>query len=102
MHSTACWIQAWWACKLFTDTNSNSKPYKKGKLDSLELDYGSGSRSTHVIKDKGAGMTREQHLVTKMLGMGHNLRNCSVSHRRLDRLTCHTTCQTRQQSARRC
>ena len=32
--------------KLFTDTNSNNKPYKKNKLD-----YSGSSRSMHVIED---------------------------------------------------
>ena len=63
---------------VFTDAHSNSKPYKKGKLD-----YSGSSRSTHMIKAKGAGITREHRLVAKVLGMGHDLDDmtddCSVS-----------------------
>ena len=83
--------------KLFTDADGNSKPYKKDKPD-----YGGGSRSTHMIDGKDAGMTKERCLVTKASGMGHDLDDCSVSRRGPGRLTCHMTCRTRQQSARRC
>ena len=83
--------------KLFTDVDSNSKPWKKDKLN-----HGGSNRSTHMIEGKGAGTTKEHHLVTKVLGMGHNFDDCSISHQGPDRLMCHATCQTRQQSARRC
>ena len=70
--------------KLPTDTNSNSKPYKKAKLD-----YGGGSRSMHMTEDKDAVTTKEHCLVAKVLSMtGPDLNDCSVSHRGLDRLTC--------------
>ena len=54
--------------KLFTDTDGNSKPYKKDMLN-----YSSISRSMHVIEGKGAGMTKEHCLVAKASGMGHNI-----------------------------
>ena len=83
--------------KLPTDTNSNSKPYKKAKLD-----YGGGSRSMHMTEDKDAVTTKEHCLVAKVLSMTHNLGDCSVPHRGLGRLMCRMTCRTRQQSAGCC
>ena len=83
--------------KLLTDADGNNAPYKKAKLD-----CGIDSRSIRVIEDKDVGTTREHCLVAKTLIMGHDLDDCSVSHRGLDRLTCRTTCRARQQSARHC
>ena len=87
--------------KLPTDADGNSKPYEKAKLD-----YSGGSRSTHMIEDKGAEMTKEHRSVAKTIAkttcMDHNLDDCSVSRRGLDRLTCHTTCRAGVWCARSC
>jgi hypothetical protein len=63
--------------KLPTDTDGNKKD---------KLDYGIDSRSMRVIEDKDEGTAKVHCLVAK--NMSPDLDDCSVSHCRLDRLTC--------------